>query len=231
MIPKIIHFCWFGGCPKPKLVQICIASWKKYLPDYKFIEWNEDNFDFDKYPYTRQALEYKKYAYVSDVVRLYALKEYGGIYLDTDVEILKSLDIFLKETAFSGFENDNLLTTGLIGAEKNSKWVNDMLKYYDNRSFLNKENKPILTPNTLIITELMKEKGFIINNSYQKKEGYITYYPKDFFCPMDYVTQKIILTENTYSIHHFSGSWKPHSKKLKTSFLRIIVKLLSVNWL
>ncbi|GIJ97805.1 glycosyl transferase [Capnocytophaga stomatis] len=222
MIPKIIHYCWFGGKPKPELAEKCIASWKKHLPDYKYIEWNEDNFDFEKFPYAKEALEAKKYAYITDVVRLYVLREFGGIYMDTDVEVLKPLDIFLKEPAFSGFESNKLLPTGIMGAEKNSVWASEMLEYYNGRSFLSEKNQPILIPNTIIITDMMEEKGFSINNTFQKKEGYVTFYPSEYFCPKDYISGKIYITENTYCIHHFSGSWLPRSRKVKDTILRFI---------
>ena len=225
MIPKIIHYCWFGRKPKPELAEKCIASWKKFLPEYKYIEWNENNFPLDDFPYAKQALEAKKYAYITDIVRLYVLKEYGGIYMDTDVEVLKSLDIFLDEPAFSGFENNKLLPTGLMGAKKGSKWAKDILKYYEGKSFLDERNNPILIPNTIIITNLMKNKGILINNTFQKIEGYVTFYPSEYFCPKDYVTEEINLTKNTYCIHHFSGSWRSYSQRLKTAFLRFLVKI------
>ncbi|MDO4782332.1 MAG: glycosyltransferase [Capnocytophaga felis] len=222
MIPKIIHYCWFGGKPKPELAEKCIVSWRKHLPNYEYIEWNENNFDFDKFPYAKEALEAKKYAYITDIVRLYVLKEFGGIYMDTDVEVLKPLDIFLNEPAFSGFESNKLLPTGIMGAEKNSVWASEMLEYYNGRSFLSEEKHPILIPNTIIITDMMKAKGFFINNTYQKKEGYITFYPSEYFCPKDYISGKIHITENTYCIHHFSGSWLPRNRKVKDAILRFI---------
>lgn len=225
MIPKIIHYCWFGKNPKPELAEKCIASWKKILPEYQYIEWNEDNFDFNLFPYAKQALETKKYAYITDVVRLYALKEFGGIYMDTDVEILKPLDVFLHHAAFSGFESNKMLPTGLMASEKNAVWASEMLEYYNGRSFLDKNNNPILTPNTVVITEMMKEKGFLINNSFQEKKGYVAFYPSDYFCPKDYITGKVIITQNTYCIHHFSGSWLPPSRKFKDFVLRVANRL------
>lgn len=226
MIPKIIHYCWFGRNPKPELAEKCIASWKKYLPEYDYIEWNEDNFPLDRFPYAKQALETKKYAYITDVVRLYALKEFGGIYMDTDVEVLKPLDIFLTEVAFSGFENNHQLPTGIIGAEKQSKWATDMLAYYDGRDFLDEKGNPILTTNVLTISMLMKKEGFQLDNTFQKKEDYITFYPSEYFCPKDYNTGKIEITKNTYCIHHFSGSWQPHKQKIKIALVRILYNIL-----
>ena len=191
MIPKTIHYCWFGGNPLPQLAQDCIASWKKYLPDYELVEWNEKNFPFEKFPFAQEALDNRKFAFVSDVCRLYALKEYGGIYMDTDVEVLKSLDIFLHHAAFSGFENDDYVPTGIMASEKNSQWATDLLKYYDNRSFIKENGELDIQSNTYIITEMMKEKGFVMNNKFQEIEDYVAFYPNDYFCPKSYKTGSI----------------------------------------
>ena len=123
MIPKIIHYCWFGRGEMPPLAKKCIKSWKKYCPDYEIKEWNEDNFDLDMYPYAREAYDNRKFAFVTDVVRLYAIYTEGGIYMDTDVEVLKPLDSFLKHIAFSGYENDTLVPTGIMASEKGAKWI------------------------------------------------------------------------------------------------------------
>jgi len=214
-IPKIIHYCWFGKNPLPPLAVKCINSWKKYLPEYEIIEWNEDNFPFDDFIFAKEALESRKFAFVSDVCRLYALKEYGGVYMDTDVEIIKSLDPLLFHEAFSGFENDDFVPTGIMCSKKNSKWIEDLLAYYDNRPFINTDGTMEMTSNTFIITGMMKEKGFIMNNSFQEIEGYVAFYPNDYFCPKSYKTGRITITENTYCIHHFNKSWISKKKKLR----------------
>ena len=213
MIPKIIHYCWFGGSPLPALAEKCIASWKKFLPEYEIIEWNESNFDLNQHLFAKEALENKKYAFISDVCRLYALKEHGGIYMDTDVEVLKPLDIFLNESAFSGFENDDFVPTGIMASEKGGAWVKELLTYYDNRSFVEENGELSTTSNTYIITQIMKEKGFVMNNSFQEVEGYVTFYPNDYFCPKSYKTGNIDLTENSYCIHHFAKSWITPKKR------------------
>ena len=215
MIPKIIHYCWFGGNPLPPLAIKCLASWKKYLTEYEIKEWNEDNFDLEQYQFAKEALEHKKFAFISDVCRLHVLKEYGGIYMDTDVEVLRSLDVFLKKTAFSGFENDDFVPTGIMASEKGSLWATEMLAYYDNRSFIKENGELDTTSNTFIITQLMKEKGFKMNNTFQEIENYVTFYPNDYFCPKSYKTGEIELTENSYCIHHFAKSWIPLKKKWK----------------
>jgi hypothetical protein len=207
MIPKTIHYCWFGGKPLPPLAIKCIESWNKFLPEYEIKEWNESNFDFNKFPFAKEALEHKKFAFISDVCRLHALKEEGGIYLDTDVEVLRSLDVFLEKKAFSGFENDDFVPTGIMGSKKGSTWVTEMLAYYDKRSFVQESGDLDTTSNTFIITHLMKEKGFEMNNTFQEIKDYVTFYPNEYFCPKSYKTGKIELTDNSYCIHHFAKSW------------------------
>ncbi|TXI94445.1 MAG: glycosyl transferase [Chryseobacterium cucumeris] len=225
MIPKTIHYCWFGRNPLPQLAQDCIASWKKYLPDYELVEWNEDNFPFEKFPFAQEALDNRKFAFVSDVCRLYALKEYGGIYMDTDVEVLKPLDTFLHHAAFSGFENDDYVPTGIMASEKNSQWATDLLRYYDNRSFIKENGELDIQSNTYIITEMMKEKGFVMNNKFQEIEDYVAFYPNDYFCPKSYKTGSIDLTKNSYCIHHFAKSWIPLRYKWRN-----IIKLKMINF-
>lgn len=214
MIPKKIHYCWFGRGEMPELAKKCIASWKKYLPEYEIKEWNEDNFDLSLYPYTQQAYENRKFAFVTDVVRLYALYNEGGIYMDTDVEVLKTLDDFLGHIAFSGYEDDNNIPTGIMAAEKGSEWAKDNLGYYNNRNFI-VNGQMDLTTNVTIITNNLLKRGLRRNNTFQDFDGYFTIYPKDFFCPKSYQDGKIYLTENTRTIHHFAGSWHNNSTKLK----------------
>lgn len=224
MIPKIIHYCWFGGNPLPPLAVKCIDSWKKYLPDYDIKEWNESNFDFEQFSFAKEALEHRKFAFISDVCRLHALKEEGGIYMDTDVEVLRSLDIFLDKSAFSGFENDDFVPTGIMASEKGSTWAIEMLSYYEGRSFLKENGELDTTSNTFIITQLMKERGFVMNNTFQEIEGYVSFYPNDYFCPKSYKTGDIELTENSYCIHHFAMSWLPFHKKWKN-----VLKIKTMN--
>lgn len=227
MIPKIIHYCWFGKGEKPKLAQKCIASWKKYLSDYEFIEWNEDNFDIGCNKYVEEAYSSKKYAFVTDYVRLYALYNIGGIYMDTDVEVLTNYDMFLHHKAFSGFESDGNVPTGMMAAEKGNKWIGDLLKYYNDKLFIYDDGSYNLTTNTTIITNYMVEIGLRLDNTYQNFEGLVSMYPSDYFCPKDHRTGKIKLTHNSVCIHHFAGSWLEHKSmsyrlyKLKTYIMRI----------
>ena len=167
-IPKIIHYCWFGRNPLPSLAIDCIASWKKYLPEYQIMEWNEDNFPFHEYRFAQEALDARKFAFVSDVCRLYALKKMGGVYMDTDVEVIQSLNPFLSHTAFSGFENDDFVPTGIMASESNGIWVSELLDYYTDRSFVRLDGSFDTVSNTYIITQLMLEKGFVMNNLFQE---------------------------------------------------------------
>lgn len=224
MIPKVIHYCWFGGNPLPELAVKCIDSWKKFLPEYEIVEWNESNFDVNAYIFAKQALENRRFAFVSDVCRLHVLKEFGGIYMDTDVEALQSLDAFLHHAAFSGFENDDYVPTGIMASEKNGQWVTEMLQYYDGRPFINEQNEPHNISNTSIITGLMVEKGFVMNNTFQEMPGYIAFYPNEYFCPKSYKTGKITITKNTYCIHHFAKSWISPAKKYRN-----IIKMKAMN--
>lgn len=207
MIPKIIHYCWFGRGELPPLAKKCLESWKKYCPDYEIKEWNEDNFDINAYPYVKEAYQKRRFAFVADVVRLYALYHEGGIYMDTDVEVLKPLDRFLSHHAFSGFEDEEHVSTGIMASEKGGKWAKDNLDDYEGRHFLREDGSVDLTTNVETITRYMLPLGFKQNNTFQDFPNLITIYPKDFFSPKSYKDGQIYLTNNTYTIHHFAGSW------------------------
>ncbi len=209
MIPKIIHYCWFGGKPLPAFAKRCIKTWKKHCPDYQIKEWNETNFNLKQFTFTQEAYECKKYAFVTDVVRLYALFHEGGIYMDTDVEVIKPLDGFLKHDAFSGFEDESHIPTGIMGSTQGGEWAKEMLEYYKDRHFLRPNGTPHTNTNVNIITHLLQQKGFIPNNSFQILENYFTIYPNDYFCPKSHSTREITLTSNTHTIHHFDSSWMP----------------------
>lgn len=227
MIPKIVHYCWFGTKELPEDAKKCIASWRRYLPDYKFKEWNQSNFDLDLYPYAREAFDSRKFAFVTDVVRLYALYHEGGIYMDTDVEVLKRYDPFLHHTAFSGFETDVSFPTGTMAAEKGSLWAKELLDQYDGKHFIKEDGSMDLTTNTHTITQYMLTKGLKLNNKFQEFPGLISAYPAEYFCPKDHTTGLIHITEKTVCIHHFAGSWLPstpigrfrHKSKLLASRL------------
>lgn len=206
-IPKIIHYCWFGGKPKPELAQKCLKSWKKYCPDYEILEWNEGNFDVSTAPrYVQQAYEAKRWAFVTDYVRLRALTEMGGVYLDTDVEVLRPLDPYLKHKAFAGFEHPERVQTGLLACEKDFPLFRDFMAYYDTASFLREDGTPDVTTNVEILTRLCLARGMVCNDRFQVVDD-LAIYPREVFCPVDFDTKKLKKTRKTVVIHWFSGSW------------------------
>lgn len=206
-VPKIIHYCWFGGKPKPPLAEKCIRSWKKYCPDYEIMEWNEGNFDVSTAPlYVRQAYEAGRWAFVTDFVRLRALVELGGVYMDTDVEVVKPLDTYLKHQAFAGFERVNAVQTGLLACEKGFPLFREFLAHYDTATFLKEDGSLDITTNVEVLTNLCKKHGLICNDKYQVVDG-LAIYPRDVFCPVDFETEKLHRTRRTVTIHWFAGSW------------------------
>lgn len=222
MIPKIIHYCWFGRGEMPALAKKCIASWKKFCPDYELRLWNEDSFDVDSHPFVKEAYAARKFAFVTDYVRLWALVKEGGIYMDTDVEVLKPLDEFLHHPAFSGFESAEVVPTGIMASEKGGAWATKQLAHYDGKHFLKEDGTPDLTPNTRIITDSMVAEGFVLNNEIQDFKGEIVMYPQDWFCPKNFLTGVVSLTPNSRTIHHNAGSWSSPLGKVKKKILRPI---------
>lgn len=211
-IPKRIHYFWFGKKELSKQAQKCIKSWEKYCPGYEIIRWDEDNFGIDDNDYVKEAYHAGKWAFVTDYGRLKVLYDYGGIYMDTDVELIAPIDLFLSHHAFSGFEDDSHIPTAIMGAEAGHPWIRFLLEYYRNSHFVNEDGSSCYKTNVEIITEMTAEKYQItLDNRKQTFGDGVTLYPKEYFCPKDYGTGKIHLTENTVCIHHFSGSW--HSKE------------------
>ena len=223
MIPKIIHYCWFGDAPYSELIQKCICSWKEKLPDYEIKIWNAENFDVDLYRYTREAFQAKKYAFVSDYVRLYALYHEGGIYLDSDVEVLRSFDDLLGEKAFTGFDSSHAITTWVFGSEKGNPLFREFLEYYDDKSFFLADGTYDFTPNPVPITMICKRHGLLLNGKEQKLD-HISIYPYDFFAPYDRAREIFNITERTYCIHYHNWSWIPEEKKEMVRRRRKIIK-------
>ena len=183
MIPKKIHYVWVGGKKKPKDIERCIKSWKKKLKDYEIIEWNENNFDINSHPFTKSAYSAKKWAYVSDYIRMYALYNHGGIYLDTDNLVLESLDKFLNDRAFVGFENPNYPYTAACGCEKGHPLTKDILDYYEGRTFEFDTNDQMKAVNTKIVSEILINKyGCKVNNQEQLLKEGIRVYPDYILC-------------------------------------------------
>lgn len=221
MIPKIIHYCWFGGNPLPEEAKRYIEGWKKFCPDYEICEWNEQTFDVMSVPYVKEAYESRKWAFVTDYVRLYALYHQGGVYMDTDVEVVRPIDRFLENEAFSGFESETAVPTGIMAAEAGQRAIKDLLDAYNGRHFLNEKGEMDLSTNVEAITDYFVSRGMRMDNTEQTVNGF-TMYPCDYFCPKDSRTLEIKTTENTYTIHHFSGTWLGK----KQNFRKRVKKLL-----
>lgn len=225
-IPKIIHYCWFGGNPLPPMALRCIESWKKYFPEYEIKQWDESNFDVNIIPYTQQAYAAKKYAFVSDYARFWILYKYGGLYFDTDVEVIKSMDDIINKGPFMGCEksytkgatpNKLGVAPGLgLGVNPGLGLYKEILNLYSTLDYNSSNNKTVVS----YTTELLCQKGLTNTPDIQAVEG-VYIYPKDYFCPMDYKTGKLEKSENTRSIHHYSASWHGPKEKLYECFSKM----------
>ncbi len=225
-IPKMIHYCWFGGKPLPESAKRCIESWKKYCPDYEIKRWDESNFDIDSIPFIKQAYDAKKWAFVTDYARLKIIYENGGIYFDTDVELLRNIDDLLLLDGFMGAEDGGLIATGLgFGAAKNHSFIKILMNDYLSLPFPNdsKDLAKIACPE--ITTSTFEKYGYIRNNEIQTVEG-ITVFPEEYFCPINCQTYNVNITENTYSIHHYDASWKSSNKKKIRKLIWLTSKIL-----
>lgn len=221
MIPKIIHYCWFGGSPFPREVKKCIASWKKNCPDYKIVFWNEDNFDYNDCMFAKEAYKHKAWAFVSDYARLKIINENGGIYLDTDVELLKNLDSLLNEKCFlASDQHGRRIATGLgFGAEKDNPIISEMLHIYYETIFdidnCNEISCPVLN------TKVMKRHGFEFSDRIVRYEN-VTVYPPKYFDPLGCGKSEDLLCDDTISIHHYTASWTPFRQRLKRKIANCI---------
>lgn len=211
-IPKIIHYCWLSQDEFPELIQKCMNSWREKLPDYEIKCWNTSNFDVNICQYTREAFQERKYAFVSDYIRLYALYNEGGIYLDSDIEVIRRFDNLLDNPAFTCFENEHSVAAWIFGSEKGNPLFKEFMDYYKDKKFIIDNDKYDLTPNPVPITNICVEKGLNLNGNLQYLEN-ITIYPSDYFCPYNRAKEELNITENTYSIHYFNGAWMSDKKK------------------
>ncbi|TVY05630.1 glycosyltransferase family 32 protein [Paenibacillus cremeus] len=229
-IPKIIHYCWFGRKEKPDIVKKCMESWKRKGPEYEIKEWNEDNFDISCNSYVSEAYKVGKFAFVSDYVRVFVLYNYGGIYLDTDVEMFKPFDNLLHHDSFWGFEQENFIATSTIGATRGNKLIKTFLDSYDGISFL-KDNGTYndLTNVAMISNILQEQKGLKLNGQLQAIDGEAVFYPQTYFSPYDYINCRKFITNDTYVIHHFYKSWLPPSVRLKGNIKSTLAKIIGGN--
>lgn len=223
MIPKKIHYCWFGGKPLNQLGKKCLASWKKYFPDYEIIEWNESNFDINCCQYVKEAYDAKKWAFVSDYARFKILYEQGGIYFDTDVEVIKPFDDILAKGNFMGCEREaGDVAPGLgLGVNPGLGLIKEILNDYEKDSFINIDGSLDLTTIVTRTTDILKKHGLKDVNEIQNVAE-INIYPREYFCPIDMTTGKIEVTPNTYSIHRYAGSWESKENLFRGRVYRFI---------
>ncbi|UOE95440.1 glycosyltransferase [Alkalihalobacillus sp. LMS39] len=225
-IPKIIHYCWFGGNEKPALVKKCLESWEKHLPDYEIKEWNESNVNLDSNQYVKEAYSQKKYAFVSDYIRVHALYHNGGIYLDTDVEVFQSFTPFLQEYSFWGFEQENFIATSTIGARKHHPFIKSFLDSYEKREFIKEDHSVDDITNVAVVTKMLKAKGLVQNGQKQTIDGVGTIYPQVYFSPYDYINCQTFKTEETYAMHHYYKSWLPLKARVKSNMKTTLAKVI-----
>ena len=231
MIPHIIHYCWFGGNPLPELEQKCLASWHEYMPDWEYKWWNEETFDIAAAPlYVRQAYEARKFAFVSDYVRLWALEKYGGLYMDVDFMVYRPFDELMdKYAAFAGYEGSKRqpVMQGVIASEAHGAWVRDMLQTYQTRPFIKPEGSLDMYPNTQYFTDRLITQGFkndgVEKDVFVAGEFFLHVYPVYYFCPV-LTTGEDLRTPETYCEHMGESSWA--KKGLKAKLLR----MLSPKW-
>ena len=223
MIPKKIHYCWLGSKNLPQLAEKCIASWKKYCPDYEIILWNENNYDFTKHPYMKQALDAKKWGFVPDYARLDIVYQHGGIYLDTDVELVKNLDSLLEYDFYAGFESEKFVAFGLgFGAIPGHPLLKEMMDDYDNYSFIKDNGELNLLPSPVIQTELLIKYGLQPDSGKKQVVAGTTIFPSRFFSPKNGILNRYNISHDTYSIHHYAASWMSIGGKLRASLSKII---------
>jgi mannosyltransferase OCH1-like enzyme len=219
MIPKTIHYCWLSGDPHPEKIELCIESWKKHLPDYQVILWDCNRIDINSNLWLKQAYENKKYAFASDYIRFYALYNYGGIYLDSDVEAVKSFNDILHRQYFLGEEVTGDIEAAVIGAEKGLAWVKECLDHYENRGFIKPNGQFDMSPVPLLVSKIAQKHNLEVS-------------PFDFFSANNYQIGKLMVSENTYCIHHLVGKWfrKGLKHKIKMSVHRLIYFILGRTW-
>lgn len=230
MIPKIIHYCWFGEEPLSKETENYIRTWQTCCPGYEIRRWDESNFDMQGSAYAREAFEVKKWAFLADYVRLKVLSEFGGIYLDTDVELLKGFDSFLEDSAFCGYENEKTLCTAIMGSEPHGVWVDTLLERYQGRHFLLQDGSFDETTNVTVVSEQTEKiLGVSLNGKKYRKDKVLTIYPRDWFSPMSFDTGRMEKTDHTVAVHHFIASWHDETWHRERAVRYRCIRLLGEN--
>ena len=230
MIPKIIHYCWFGGKPIPEAYRQYMESWRKFFPDYNIKEWNETNFDVHCCKYVEQAYEAKKWAFVSDYARFYALYKEGGIYFDTDIEVIKSFDDLIDCSSFFGFSSPNNLTLPVFGSDCNQNCIKYILDYYNTRNFVNEDGSYDTTTIEITAKKILVEKyNLQMNGSYQELSEGIKIYPKEFLYSTDWRTGVIEMTPQLHIIHYAEASWLSDNARKSAIRRRMLIKRYGVN--
>lgn len=231
-IPRIIHYCWFGGRPLPPSALRCLDSWKRHFPGYEIRRWDESNFDINAIPYTRQAAAAGKWAFVSDYARFLILYRHGGIYFDTDVEVIRPMDHIIADGAFMGFEKSHIgigVNSGLgIGSPAAHPFYKKILDHYSSIPYLGPDGKPL--PGTVVahVTRLFLEAGLKPEDRRQTVEG-ITVYPNEYFNPLDDATGRLRITPQTCSIHHYDKTWCDNYGPIRTSLMRLLHRTFGVT--
>lgn len=222
MIPKIIHYCWFGGNPIPQEYQRYIQSWKKFFPDYEIKEWNEENYDVNCIPFSKEAFEVGKYAFVSDYARLRILYEQGGVYFDTDVEVIRPMDDILEKGNYFAFEKNINVPSAAINVapglgfacEAHSPIIKEIMEYYENSHYIQPDGRRVSITIVTVTTEVLKRHGLVMSDKPLDIDGGFTIYPWEYFCPLEYQSNKVEITSNTRTIHHYSATWLSRWEKM-----------------
>lgn len=227
---KTIHYCWFGKGEKSPIIKKCIQSWRTYFPDWNIVEWNETNCDINAVRYTRQAYDAKKYAFVSDYFRFKVLDEQGGLYFDTDVEVIRSFGSLLDQEAFSGFETEEYVAPGLVlySKEPNHPIIHEARQWYENHSFLDENGTRIRINVCGMFTEILSSYGLKKNGNLQSCGG-MKIFPKEYFCPFDDATGVLTKTQNTFAIHWYAKSWMSKKKIIRNKITRILHRFFGVD--
>ncbi|MCI8997704.1 MAG: glycosyl transferase [Muribaculaceae bacterium] len=232
MIPHVIHYCWFGGKPLPKSALKCISSWKKYFPDWEIKQWNEENFDINSIPYTREAAERGKWAFVSDYARFWILYHHGGVYFDTDVEVIRPMDDIIEGGAFMGFEKDCNsigIAAGLgMGANKKLGIYKEIIEHYSSLHFIDEVGNQL--PGTVVkhVTDVFIKHGLILHDKTQIIRD-VTIFQNEYFNPLDDATGVLKITPNTRSIHHYAKTWCDNYGPVRTRVMRLLHRTFGVN--